>query len=633
MTNDPLKSFAPEPSASEPSVPEASGPARFFTEGRIIFLIVSACLLFYSNALGEEFVYDDIQQIIQNPRIRSWDNVWRGFTSHVWEFRALIGTDVPPPPYYRPLFTAYLTAGYQTFGLWAQGWHLASILVHTGVCVALFYLLRRLSRSNALAGLATLLFAIHPAHVESVAWISGVTDPMLALFFIPSLNLYMKYREEGGLRWLLLSLLLYALALLSKEPAIVLPGLIFVWEFFRRSVGLRAFSLNMFKRLLPYAGVTAAYMAARLAALGLLAWGKPEVALYPKWVYVMMVPRVFMEYMLHQVYPVKLSLMYDVPYAKHIYDLGVVVPLAFLLLVAALIFIKRKKLSTGVWVSLAFIILPVLPVLNLRAMNREWIVQDRYFYLSSIGLCYLAAMFTLWAARRRPRMTAALYMTLLVAMGVSTVAQNRIWMDSRLLWARAVEQAPYAYNSNFNLAMAYADHTEPEKARDFFHKTLKLTKDPLSLSQIYNNLTIIHMRLGESDEAIKAVNKAIEYDPKLMEAYNNLGMIYREREDYKSAAAQFRKALELVPHSTMAHVNLANTLMDMGEAKEALSHYEAAIAREKDDLLLRYQLSRCYAAMGNKDRAITELEWLLSHTDDPQVISFLQSKLKQLRSA
>ncbi|HEX8176830.1 MAG TPA: tetratricopeptide repeat protein [Pyrinomonadaceae bacterium] len=623
MTNEPLKSFAPE----------SSGPTRFFTEGRIIFLIVSACLLFYSNALGEEFVYDDIQQIIQNPRIRFWDNIWRGFTSHVWEFRALIGTDVPPPPYYRPLFTAYLTAGYHTFGLWAQGWHLANILIHTGVAVSLFYLLRRLSRNTVLAGIATLLFAVHPAHVESVAWISGVTDPMLALFFIPSLTLYMRYREDGGLRWLVLSVVLYALALLSKEPAIILPGLIFVWEFVRRSESLRAFSFGMFKRLLPFGCVTAVYMVARVAALGLLAWGKPEVAIYPRWVYVAMVPRVFMEYLIHQVYPVKLSLMYDVPYAKHIYSPGVIVPVAFLLLAAALIFIKRKKLSTGFWLSLAFIILPLLPVLNLRAMNREWIVQDRYFYLSSIGLCYLAAMLTLWVARKRPSLTAALYVALLVTLGISTVAQNRIWMDSRLLWARAVEQAPQAYNSNFNLAMAYADHSEPDKARDFFVKTLELTKDSLSLAQVYNNLTIMHMRLGESELAIKAVTKAIEYDPKLMEAYNNLGMIYREQKDYANASAQFRKALELVPESSMAHTNLANTLMDMGDANGALPHYEAAIAREKDDLLLRYQLSRCYAAMGDRNRAITELEWLLGHTDDPQVISFLQSKLKQLRSA
>jgi protein O-mannosyl-transferase len=623
MTNDPLKSLAPA----------SSTPARYFTEGRIIFLIVAACLLFYSNALGEEFVYDDIQQIIQNPRIRSWDNVWRGFTSHVWEFRALIGTDVPPPPYYRPLFTAYLTAGYQLFGLWAQGWHLASIVIHTCVSVSLFYLLRRLSRNTLLAGLATLVFAIHPAHVESVTWISGVTDPMLALFFIPSLTLYMRYREDGGRLWLVLSLVLYALALLSKEPAIVLPGLILVWEFVRREERLRAFSFAMFWRLLPFGLVTAGYMAARVSALGLLAWGKPAAATFPKWVYVAMVPRVFMEYLIHQVYPVKLSIMYDVPYASHIYSLSVILPFALLLLVGAVLFIKRKQISTGVWVSLAFILLPILPVLNLRAMSHEWIVQDRYFYLSSIGLCYLAALFTLWAARRRPRLTAALYAMMLLTLGVSTVVHNRMWMDSRLLWSRAVERAPQAYNSHFNLGMAYADHAEPGKARDTFIRTLDLTKDPLALSQVYNNLTIMHMKLGELDYAVKAVTKALEYDPKLMEAYNNLGMIYLEQENYQAASEQFRKALELVPSSTMVHVNLANTLMDMGQAAEALPHYEAAVARESDDLLLRYQLTKCYAATGDRRRAISELEWMLTQTDDPQVISFLQSKLKALRSA
>lgn len=618
---------------TSPATRESS--SHYFTSGRIIFLIVAACLLFYSNALGREFVFDDIQQILQNPRLRSWNNIYLGFTSDVWEFGALIATNTPPPTYYRPLFTAYLTVGYQIFGLWAPGWHVASILMHASVSVMLFYFLRRLSGNQVAAGAAALIFAIHPAHVESVAWISGITDPLLALFFIPALTLYMRYREEGRRRWLLLSLLLYACALLSKEPAIVLPALLGVWELIRRKESWKSFFVSTFWRLLPFAAVTAAYLGARFAALGKTAMGKPDESfVYPTWVYIATIPRVIWEYLSHQLMPVSPSFMYDVRFAQNIYDLGVVLPTAMLLLFAGFLFVKRKQLSPAVWLSLALIILPLLPVLNLRAMNPEFLVHDRYFYLPSVGLCYLAALAIIAAAGRlRPGLGASLVAVLIITLGLSTVAYNRVWMDSRLLWSRAIEHVPESYSANFNLGMAHLDHSDPERARESFQKALKLTKSSRNLSQVYNNLTIIHMKLGEIDAAFEAVNQSIKYDPKHMEAYNNLGLIYGERGDYQAAIQQFRKGLEIVPASAMLHVNLARAFMDMGDPSSAIEHYQAALAYQSDDMLLRYQLAKSYAAAGDKEKAIAEIEFMLKKTDDPQVISLLQSKLKEFRAA
>ncbi|HEX8746390.1 MAG TPA: tetratricopeptide repeat protein, partial [Pyrinomonadaceae bacterium] len=582
----------------------------------------------------QEFIFDDIQQILQNPRIRSWNNIYLGFTSDVWEFGTLIATNTPPPTYYRPLFTAYLTVGYQIFGLWAPGWHLASILMHTGISVMLFYFLRRLSGNQLVAGMAALLFAIHPAHVESVAWISGITDPMLALFFIPALMLYMRYREEGKRRWLYLSLFLYACALLSKEPAVMLPGVIGVWEITRRQEGWKAFFVSTFWRLLPFAVITAAYMGARRVALGQVAYGKAaDTTVYPGWVYLATIPRVIWEYLSHQLYPVRPSFMYDVPYPQHIYDWGVILPFASLALLAAFLFIKRKQLSQAAWLSLALIIMPLMPVLNLRAMNHDFLVHDRYFYLPSVGLCYLAALAIMAAARRRPKLGAPLVAVLVLTLGLSTMAYNKVWMDSRLLWTRAAEHVPHAYSANFNLGLAYLDHNEPEKARDYFLKSLSLNKNSLCLAQVYNNLTIIYMKLGETEEAIAAVHNAIKHDPRLMEAYNNLGLLYSERGDFQAAASQFRKGLEIVPASAMLHTNLARAFMDMGDPASAVTHYQAALSYQADDMLLRYQLSNSYAAAGDKQRAITELEWMLKQTDDPQVVSFLQSKLKALRAA
>ena len=136
-------------------------------QSRALFLIVAATVLAYANSLSGAFVFDDTKQIVGNPALRSWGNILRAFTSDVWSFqRGTLTRDIPPP-YYRPLFTAYLTINYKLFGLWEPGWHLMNLLVHTGATVAVFFLIKRLSGDRLIATLAALVFGLHPAHVES----------------------------------------------------------------------------------------------------------------------------------------------------------------------------------------------------------------------------------------------------------------------------------------------------------------------------------------------------------------------------------------------------------------------------------------------------------------------------------
>ena len=219
----------------ERSAVEAHPSTEFLTEGRALLLIVIGTLLVYANSLGGEFVFDDVKQIVGNQALHSWSNIFRAFTTDVWSFQRETYTTDIPLPYYRPLFTAYLTIGYQLFGLWEPGWHLMNTAVHVGASVAVYYLLRRLSGNMMLALVGALIFGLHPAHVESVSWISGIPDPLAALFYIPALIWYVRYREGGGKRWLPASVAAYALSTLCKETALVLPAVIFVWEMTRET--------------------------------------------------------------------------------------------------------------------------------------------------------------------------------------------------------------------------------------------------------------------------------------------------------------------------------------------------------------------------------------------------------------
>ena len=192
------------------------------SDSRALFLIIASTVLVYANSLSGAFVFDDTKQIAGNPALRSWSNIARAFTSDVWAFQRGTLTKDIPPPYYRPLFTAYLTINYHLFGLWEPGWHLMNLLVHTGATVAIYFLLKRLSGDRVIAPIAALIFGLHPAHVESVSWISGIPDPLAALFYAPSLIWYVRYRTDGEKKFLVGSVIAYGLSALCKETPLAL---------------------------------------------------------------------------------------------------------------------------------------------------------------------------------------------------------------------------------------------------------------------------------------------------------------------------------------------------------------------------------------------------------------------------
>ena len=276
--------------ASQPRPdPGARTPAQGrLDQSRALFLIVAATVLAYANSLSGAFVFDDTKQIAGNPALRSWSNILRAFTSDVWSFqRGTLTRDIPPP-YYRPLFTIYLTINYQLFGVWEPGWHLMNLLVHTGATVLVYFLIKRLSGDQLIALVAALIFGLHPAHVESVSWISGIPDPLAALFYIPSLIWYVRYRTNGSMKYLLASLVAYGLSALCKETPLALPLILIVWELLRGSSptvltnrsprvskGSKAFTTRLatiIPQMIPFAIVAAAYLALRFAVLGRLTW-------------------------------------------------------------------------------------------------------------------------------------------------------------------------------------------------------------------------------------------------------------------------------------------------------------------------------------------------------------------------
>jgi len=200
---------------------------KFRDEWKWIVPLVVACVLVFANSVGGEFVYDDTRQIVRNTLIQENGLIWKALTSDVWAFKG-DGTIVASN-YWRPTFTGWHILNFRLFGMNPVGWHVTNVLLHSGVCILVFALLRRWAFSAMVSFAIALIFAVHPVHVESVAWISGSPDLLFALAFLASLWFAHTYAESGKTNALILTVLLYAVALGAKEIGIVcLPLYYFV---------------------------------------------------------------------------------------------------------------------------------------------------------------------------------------------------------------------------------------------------------------------------------------------------------------------------------------------------------------------------------------------------------------------
>jgi 4-amino-4-deoxy-L-arabinose transferase-like glycosyltransferase len=170
--------------------PELAAGVRNLPPWLGIAAVLALTFAVYSQTLYFQFVHDDVGQIVENPAVHSWSAVPTYFTSHVWE-----GFDPGElGNYFRPIFLLWLRINDAVFGNRAWGWHLSTILAHLLTTFLVYLLIQRVGLSRDVAVLAALIFGLHPAHIEAVTWISGVTEPLLGIFLVASFLCYLRSR-------------------------------------------------------------------------------------------------------------------------------------------------------------------------------------------------------------------------------------------------------------------------------------------------------------------------------------------------------------------------------------------------------------------------------------------------------
>ncbi|HMD31678.1 MAG TPA: hypothetical protein VKG84_07195, partial [Candidatus Acidoferrales bacterium] len=295
------------------------------------------------------FVFDDDTIVKANPYITSFRYIPTYFTEHVWTKLMFARNN-----YYRPVFLLWLLGNYKEFGTDPLGWHFTSLMLHLGSSVFLYLLALRFTASRFAALAAALVFGLHPVQVENVAWTSAVTELLCTFLALASVLCYLRSLDPGKRRAPILaaSLFLYALSVMAKETAIIIPAIIFLHEWLGRpgsavhppARSRGAAFAAAFRESLPFGVVALAYLAARVAVLGGLG---TKVARISMRVTLLTLPSVLQIYMIHVLWPARLSVFYDFPYVSEFSMHSVLIPLAILACVALALGVAVRASPAG----------------------------------------------------------------------------------------------------------------------------------------------------------------------------------------------------------------------------------------------------------------------------------------------
>jgi protein O-mannosyl-transferase len=557
-------------------------------------------------ALGGEFLtWDDDVNFLTNESYRGL-----GWSQIRWAFSNVrMG-------HYIPLTWLSLSGNYVAGGMDPWGYHLLNLLVHAANAILFYLVARRLlaaagdggrqgAHRDALvvagATTASLVFALHPLRVESVAWITERRDVLSGLFFLAAILAYLRGVEAGqGLepRWRAYSLALFGAGLLSKASVMTLPAVLVLLDVYPLRRGAFTWRRLVVEKAgywaLALAGAVGALVALRLSGLRIT----PYAAYGPETRAAMMAYS-FWFYPSAWSWPVRLSPMYELPVRLDPLTPKFLLPAIGLVVVTALLVLLRKRWPGGLaaWVYSAVMLLPISGVVHAGFQ----LAHDRYSYLSGLGFALAAGGGITWvlragAARRVSRPVAAGALAaaslVMVALGVGSWQQTRVWRDSETLWRWGLEADPRCAICANNLAVLFVHSDSAARLR----------------------------------EAEQLARQALSINPAFDSSYNTLGSILAQRHEDREAEAAFRQAMRLAPDNIIPAVNLGLLYARGGRTAEALPILRTAFARSPDHPGLRATLALTLRDVGSAQARASRLPEAETHfrealtltPDDPE---------------
>ena len=548
-------------------------PAMFGIGALGLGLLVAAA---YFPALSGGFVWDDLA-FTQAAPIQEPAGIWR-----IW----FSPSDIEGEGHYWPLTYTTFWLEHRLWGFWAPGYHAVNLLLHFANVLLVWHLLRRLDALSVWrAWIVAALFAVHPVHVEAVAWVIGRKDLLATLFYLGAVLAWLRLPEAGATgRWLwhLLALALFAAGLLCKSIGITLPVALLVhrwwlhgrltaadcWRvapFFAVAACFGVADMRYYKEIIDvdYTLVERALIAAQALwfYVGKLLWPAELMPIYPHW-------------------RVDLAAV-----AAWAYALGA-------LAVAAALWLLRDRIGRGAFAGAVFFALTLSPTLGLVPFGymQFAFVANRYQYLADIGALTVivgAVSVAIGGLAKQVRWAAVgVAAGLLIALSVLTWQQAGIYRDSIVFFKRVIAGNPGARDAYFNLGSALFESGQREEGLAAVRTSLALR--PESMKAQYGAGLMLY-KLGQLEEALAHLQRALDMNANNRVVQYTTGLVLAALGRSDRAEQHYRRVLDIDPQHRAAHLRLGELLAGTGQVAAAERHVRQALTikpGEPDALLI-----------------------------------------------
>ena len=579
--------------AGQAAVPKTKRQPHFWKLEKPVLLallfIIALTLIAYFPSLKNDFTnWDDQVYVTENP--------WLGDFSKEG-FKILITQ--PFAANYHPLTMLSLALNYQTSGLNAFGYHFTNLIFHLFNTVLVFFFIYLLANRNwKVAAFTSIFFAIHPMHVESVAWVAERKDVLFTFFFLLSLITYLRFIEARKAVFLIASFLFFALSILSKPAAVILPVALFLIDYFR----LCKFSVKSFLEKIPffllafvwgYLTMTAQDTAGALGEGEVFSFG--HRVLFASHGFIMYIAKLFV--------PFRLSAFYPYPFMSSIPVFTKISPLFVIGLIAGTwAFRKNRAFVFG----FAFYTISVVLVLQLISFGNA-IMADRYTYIAYIGLLFpLGFGLDNLVKKRNPIFGKAMFAgVMLVAVFFShqTFERCKIWQNGETLWTDVIKKFPDRKIGHYNRAHYFHKIDMQEKAIKDYSSALIIKPD---YYEALHNRGRLYSLKGKYEAALTDFTKAIAANPDDHRALMNRGNTYLDMKKLDLALADYQLATELFPEHPAAFYGKGNANFKLNKYRQAIVDYTKALALKPQNAEYLHNRSVSYGHLGDKKNALAD---------------------------
>ncbi len=560
---------------------------------RISFCLLTAVFLVYLPVVHFDFVlYDDTAYVSDNDIVKGGLNI----AGIIWAFTTFHVSN------WHPLTWLSHMLDVEIYGMHPGGHHFTSVGLHLINTLVLFFVLGKSTGRVWTSAVVSALFALHPLHIESVAWIAERKDVLSTLFFMLSLRAYVQYSEHPSLRRYLEVVLLFAFGLMSKPMLVTFPFVLLLMDYWPlgrirtnadgrhdRLVGTGIPVSRLLIEKIPLFFLSAiscvvTFIAQKtggsVASTDTLSVG---VRIWNSFIS-------YGDYLFKTIWPTRLSVYYPYPEVLPYRQITLSIVVLSVTSTLAVYWLKKRPWFAVGWFWYIGTLVPVIGFIQVGTQA----MADRYTYIPSIGIFIIAAwwgreIFTRLDLKKTGLIIAGGFLCVLAFV---SRAQVGIWESSATLFEHAVLVTKRNYVAHHSLGMAMVEKQNFERAAEEYRTAIMIKPE---FSAGHNSIGTVQARMGNYKEAEKSFLNAINIDKKNAKAHNNLGKLALRNGKIDEAMRYFSKSLIWDPSAGSTYTNMGMARLRQGKTTEAIENFRRALEINPENTVARFNLGKTLA--------------------------------------